>query len=100
MSRLKPDDRKLQILKAALIVANRPGGWSTLTRQSVAAEAGCADGLVSKYFGTMLCFKRSIMRAAVHHKQLNIIAQGLATGDEQAQKADPELKSKALATLQ
>lgn len=98
--RLKPDDRKLQILKAAVVVANRTGGWSTLTRQAVAAEAACAEALVSKYFGTMTDFKRTIMRAAVRNKLLHIIAQGLAVGDKHAQKAEPELKTQALATLQ
>lgn len=98
--RLKPDDRKMRILRAALVVANREGGWSTLTRQSVALEAGCAEGLVSKYFGTMTEFKRTIMRAAVQNRLLSVVAQGLACGDKHAQKADPELKSKALSTLQ
>jgi len=100
MSRLKPDDRKLQILRAALIVASKDGGLSTLSRQEVAKEAGCAESLVSRYFGTMVEFKRTIMRAAVHNQILSVVAQGLAMGDKHAQKADPELKSKALATLQ
>ena len=100
MSRLKPDDRKLQILRAALIVASKDGGLSTISRQAVAAEAGCAESLVSRYFGTMVEFKRTIMRAAVHNQILSVVAQGLAMGDKHAQKADPELKSRALATLQ
>ncbi len=100
MSRLKPDDRKLQILRAALIVASREGGLSTLSRQAVAAEAKCAESLVSRYFGTMVQFKRTIMGAAIHNQILPVIAQGLAMGDKRAQAADPELKSKALATLQ
>lgn len=99
MSRLKPQDRKAEILTAALTVAGRPGGWSTLTRDAVAKEAGCAEGLVSRYFGTMACFKRAIMRAAVASEHLAIVAQGLAAGDGNAQKADSELKTKALATL-
>jgi len=100
MSRLKPDDRKMQILKAALIVASKSGGWMRLTRQMVATEAGCAEGLVSKYFGTMTDFRRTIMRTAVHNNILSVVAQGLAYGDKHAQKAAPELRSKALATLQ
>lgn len=97
--RLKPNDRKSEILAAAIKVASQPGGWSTLTRGAVASEAGCAEGLVSRYFGTMICFKRAIMRAAVTAENLAIVAQGLATGDANAQKADSELKTKALATL-
>ncbi len=97
--RLLPDDRKLQILNAAIKVAGRPGGWSKLTRDAVAREAQCADGLVSKYFGTMLTFRRTIMRAAIVRADLSVIAQGIAAGDKYAQKADPELKARALNTL-
>ena len=45
--RMPPNDRKYEILTAALAVAARPGGWSKLTRDAVAREAQCADGLVS-----------------------------------------------------
>jgi len=97
--RLLPDDRKLEILNAAIKVAGRPGGWSKLTRDAVAREAQCAEGLVSKYFGTMVPFRRSIMRAAIVAEELGVIAQGLAAGDKCAQKADESLKRKALETL-
>jgi len=97
--RLKPQDRKNEILTAAIKVAGQPGGWSTLTRDAVAKEARCAVGLVSRYFGTMVCFKRAIMRKAVTDRDLAIIAQGLATRDPSACKADGELKALALATL-
>ncbi len=97
--RKKPDDRKYEILTAALIVAGEPGGWSKLTRDAVAREAQCADGLVSKYFGTMITFRRTIMRHAIKAANLSVVAQGLAMGDVHAQKADPELKARALNTL-
>ena len=97
--RLQPDDRKQQILTAAIRVAARPGGWAKLTRDAVAREAGCAEGLPSKYFGTMISFRRSIMREAIRLAALPVIAQGLAAGDKCAQKADESLKRKALETL-
>ena len=97
--RMPPNDRKYEILTAALAVAARPGGWSKLTRDAVAREAQCADGLVSKYFGTMIAFRRSIMRAAIGAENLAVVAQGLAAGDASAKKADPELKARALNTL-
>lgn len=97
--RMPPNDRKYEILTAALAVAARPGGWSKLTRDAVAREAQCADGLVSKYFGTMTAMRRTIMRSAVLTENLPIVAQGLAHGDPHAQKADPELKARALNTL-
>lgn len=97
--RLQPDDRKEQILSAAIKVAGRPGGWGKLTRDAVAREAQCAEGLVSKYFGTMITFRRSIMRAAIAAENLAVVAQGLAAGDTYAKKADPDLKARALQTL-
>jgi len=97
--RLHPDNRKEQILDAAVKVAGRPGGWSKLTREAVAREAECAYALVSKYFGTMLTFRRTIMRAAIVRADLSVIAQGIAAGDKYAQKADADLKARALATL-
>jgi len=97
--RLQPDDRKYQILTAALAVAARPGGYAKITREAIAKEVGCAEALVSKYFGTMPQMRRTIMRSALMTDNLPVIAQGLACGDPHAQKADPELKSRALATL-
>lgn len=97
--RLNPTDRKNEILTAALNVASKPGGWSRLTREAVAAEAGCADALISKYFGTMIAFKRTIMRAAIKAENLSVVAQGLACCDIHARRAEPELKGRALATL-
>ena len=97
--RLQPDDRKQQILDAAIKVAGRPGGWGKLTRDAVAREAQCAESLVSKYFGTTVSFRRSIMRAAIQARNLAVVAQGLAAGDTNAQKAPPELKAAAVETL-
>lgn len=97
--RLHPDNRKEQIIEAAVKVAGRPGGWSKLTREAVAREAQCADGLISKYFGTMVAFRRTIMRHAIKTANLSVVAQGLAAGDTCAKKADPELKARALETL-
>lgn len=97
--RQQPDDRKFQILTAALKVAEQPGGFGKLTREAVATEVGCAESLVSAYFGTMPSFKRTIMRAAIMSDNLSIIAQGLAVRDPHALKASDEIKQKALATL-
>lgn len=97
--RLKPDDRKQQILDAAIKVAGKPGGWAKLTRDAVAKEAECAEGLVSRYFGTMVVFRRAIMRAAITSANLRVVAQGLAAGDPNAQKAPPEVKAAAVKTL-
>lgn len=99
LDRNKVESSKQQILDAAIALSEQPGGWSSLTRDAVAAKAGCATGLVSKYFGTMICFRRSIMRHAVATRNLSLIAQGVAAGDKSALKADPALKRLALYTL-
>jgi len=91
--------RRESILNAALEVARRPAGWTSLTREAVAIEAGCTDGLVSRYFGTMTDFRRTIMRAAIARKELKIIGQALACEYVHALKADPELRKAALESL-
>ena len=97
--RLEPKARKRQILAAALITVGAPGGWSNLTRERVGRQAGCADSLISSYFGTMSTFRRTIMRAAIVDENLSVIAQGLAAGDKYARKAPDDLKQQALASL-
>lgn len=97
--RLKPEDRKRQILAAALKLSSEPGGWSKLTRESVANEAQCCPANVSLHFGTMVAFRRTIMRAAITEGNLSVIAQGVAYGDKTALKAPAPLKVKALETL-
>jgi len=99
LDRNKVEASKQKILAAALKVAASPGGWSKLTRESVAREAECADALISRYFGTMVTFRRTILRAAIKGRIPSIIAQGLAAGDTYAKKADADLKTEALQYL-
>lgn len=94
--RLDPKFRKELIILAALRVAEQPGGWANLTRDMVAAEAGCATGTVSLHFNTMKQFRRAIMRAAIAKKNLNVLGQGLAMRDECALKADKPLREAAI----
>lgn len=96
--RLKPDDRKKQILDAALHLAERDG-YTHVTREAVAAAANCAPALISSYFGTMPSFKRDIMRAAVRERRLRIVAQGLAAADPHARKAPDDVKAAALSAI-
>lgn len=97
--RQHPDDRRYQILKVSTELAEKAGGFSRLTRELIAKEIGCADGLISRYFGTMSELRRAIMRSAILTENLSIIAQGLACGDIHAQKAGKNLKARALQTL-
>lgn len=93
------DERKSQILNAALRVAERPGGWTNLTRLAVAKEAGCSEALPSVYFGTMKQFRRAIMREAIRVGNHKVIAQGVVSHDTVAMKAPADVRQAALATL-
>jgi len=95
---MKGSIRKAEILDAALCVATHTG-FENATREQVAKEAGCAEGLVSNYWGTMKQLRRAIMREAIRTQNLVVIAQGLARGNSNARKAPPELKERAAAQL-
>lgn len=98
MNRLAPEIRVEQILAAALNVA-KVVGYANVTREEAAHEAGVSPALISVRLGTMINFRRKLMRYAVRVECLPVIAQGLAARDSHAQKASPELKQRALATL-
>ena len=96
--RLSNDIRREQILDAALHMALAEG-YPNITRDGIAKRANCACGQVNAIFNTMGQLRRAVMRSAIHHRHLDIIAQGLAAGDEVAKKADDYLKREALETL-
>jgi AcrR family transcriptional regulator len=92
------NDRKTQILGAALVIA-RTNGYSKATLQDVAKQAGCTHGLVLYYFSTAVQLRRAIMSEAIRVRDAAILAQGLAVGDSKAKRAPPELKAAAVAYL-
>ena len=94
MPYMKPEVRKEQILDAAIKVAEK-NDYFTMRREDIARVAGCSDGSVSRYFGTMNQLRKAVMRHAVHHGHHIIVAQGLMRGDRQARKASQELKNEA-----
>ncbi len=97
--RLKPNDRKEQILTAALRVAAKPNGWNRLSRRVVADEAHCSEGLVSKYFGEIPKFRKVLMQTAVEREILPIIIQGIMAHDKYALKAPFAVKAAAIQSL-
>jgi len=105
-SGLKPESKRRtsaairtdHILSVAMDVAERDG-FAKLPRNTVAEECGISDSLIAYHFGTMPDFKRTVMRHAIKHERLRIIAEGLATRDIHAVKAPEELKARALASL-
>ncbi len=94
-NRADPALRKNQILNVALTLSIKKG-YHKITREDIAKEAGVSPGLVSRYFNTMVQLRRAIIRAAINQNIPEIIAQGIANGDENAKKAPSELKRKAI----
>jgi len=91
-------ERREQILKAAAELAGT-GHYRHVTRKQIADSADIPPSLVSHYFGTMVQLRRALMRYAVKHSHLAIVAQGLASRDAQAMKASPGLQTEAIGSL-
>lgn len=94
MARLKPEERKEQILEAAIKLAKREG-YNNIRRDDVAAAANVSMGLVNAYFKTIKQLKRAVMRAAIHREILEIIAQGMLAKDNLVAKISDDLKQRA-----
>jgi len=84
--RYNPTIRQEMILKAAIAVANQPGGWLSLTRAAIAVEADCSDGLVSRYLGDMDNIRRRVMKAAIKDGNTDVIMQSVVAHDGYAPK--------------
>lgn len=87
-------DRDARILDAAVELA-RGLGYQWITRDQVAQAAGVSPGTVNNAFGTMVGLKRAVLAAAVERGIVEIVAQGLADGQEVARKAEPTLVQRA-----
>jgi len=98
MTNTRLHDRRQSILTAALAVAVRDG-YLRVTRDAIAAAAGCSPALVSNHLGTMTQTHRAIMGEALRVRNLRVIAQGLAHGDKRALNAPLELREAAAASL-
>lgn len=99
--RFKPAIRRDLILTAAVDAAREPGGWSRLTRQLIAATAGCSEGLVSRYLGDMPAARKAIMKQAIKDEIVEIVIQSIAAHDGYAVKKSlpAALKQRAISSL-
>lgn len=89
---------KEHILDTAYKMAQRDG-FAAITRDGVAAEAGVAMGSVNHHYGTMQVLRDAVMQRAVEEEQLELIAQGIAMGDNVAKSAPLELRQRAILTF-
>ena len=75
-TRLHPTTRREQILDAAVTAAAR-SHYMTLKRAEVATEAGCAEGLVTHYFGSMADLREAIIDHAISQGVTAVMRQAI-----------------------
>lgn len=93
LRRMDPGLRAESLLPAAIEAAKRHG-FLHVTRAQIADQAGCSAALVSRYFGTMPDLRRTIMRYAVKHEVVELVAQGLAAKHPHALRASEGLRQR------
>jgi AcrR family transcriptional regulator len=96
--RMKVDDRKIQLLREAIKLAEKHG-YRHVSRKQIGDAAGVSEGLLSLHFGTMDDFRKALMAHAIATSNARVIAQGLIAGDKLARKAPENLKQLALSSV-
>ena len=92
--RLKPDIRIQEILNAAMELAESTA-LRDITRELVAEKAGCTNGLINHYFGTVEKLRDAVLQLGVKQWIPKIVAEGLIAGSPIAEKAPRKLKLEA-----
>ncbi len=93
--RRKPAVRKLEILNAALDVAEHVG-YQNVTRDQIGAKLGLSGTAIQYHFHTAPKLRRAMMRHAITTERLAVIRQGIAAADPQTAKLPAELCARAL----
>jgi len=88
--------RDRRVLAAAVTCAQRCGLFG-MTRADIAVEAGVSVGTVSGAFDGMEALRERVLRHAITHETLPILADALANRHPVAQALPPELKARAVA---
>lgn len=73
--------RRAGILEAAVKIAKRPGGWAKMTREAIALEADCSEGLVSHYLGDIPTIRRAVVKIAIASEITEILIQSVNLHD-------------------
>jgi len=90
--------REEEILSAALDIA-KASGLAAVSGKKIAAALGIGRTGVMHHIVSMHSLRQAVMRRAIKTEELDIIAQGLATGDPIAQEAPEELRRRAVEML-
>ena len=84
---MKTAARLDQLMRSAAQLVENGDCYLVITREQIANTAGCAPALINFHYETMGRFRDDLMRWAVKHRHLPIIAQGLAHGCKIARRA-------------
>lgn len=95
--KLASADRKMQLITIGLRLAVEYG-YERVTRDMIAARAGCSGGLISLYW-TAPDLQWEIMTEAVRTGCLSVLAQGLASRHPVALEAPIELREAAAMSI-
>lgn len=85
---------KLKILITAVRLSGQRG-YTHVTRDEIAAAANCGTGTINYHYGDINGLVRAVMRHAVEHRILAIVAQGLAERHPVATHAPMDLQQAA-----
>lgn len=97
-TRMTHDDRRRDILEAAMQIA-RKSGFSRITRDGVAAAAGVSSGLVSYHFTDANGLRDAVVDEAIIIENVKLLGEALVAGNRRAMKAPPDLKRQALVLI-
>ena len=92
-TRKHPEDRREDILQAALDLAD-DGGLYTMTGHQIATRAKCVRTLINHYFYSMSNLQDIVIRRALRLEQWAIVAQASARGDAQVQGMTQDQRTK------
>ena len=95
-TRMAPAERKEQLLRVAITLAEKHG-YNKINRLMIvdAMDGDITDGLVSRYFGQRHSLRQAVLFAGIERGNLTILAQGLALGDVHARKAPAAMRKEA-----
>jgi AcrR family transcriptional regulator len=89
---------KEQVLEMATLLAINKG-YLNITREDVAAMATTSPATVSGMFGSMEQLKQEVIKYAINHECLPVIAQAMSDRNKIALAAPEFLKRRAMEAL-
>lgn len=95
MERLKPDERKQQIIFAAIEMAMLNSGYKSITRDGVAVLAKCSMGLINHYFGTVEELREEVIKRAIALELPSLIAEAILDRSSLVEEINDDLRAKA-----